>query len=49
MVAFAVYLWIFLPQVGYDLTSIQDRTGIFYQTTAVPPMVGVINAVALCK
>ena len=47
--SFAFFVWIFLIQLGNDLSTIQDRAGVVYQSISVPPMVGVLTAVALCK
>ena len=49
IVAYAFFLWIFLVNLGNDLSSLQDRAGIFYQSCSATAMVGLLNAIALCK
>ena len=46
---FMVFIIIFLGRLKHTQSSIQDRIGLIYQSATVPPFMGMINAVALCK
>ena len=43
------FIVIFLGHLKHNQSSIQDRIGLLYQCVQVPPYVGIVNAVALCK
>lgn len=47
--SYAIFMWLFLFHLKNNQESIQDRTGIFYQSGQVPAYVALTNAVALCK
>ena len=49
LVSSSFFLWIFILRLGDNLSTIQDRMGLVYESIAIPPMVGVLNAVALCE
>lgn len=46
---FFVFILIFLGRLKLNQKSIQDRVGLLYQSSTVPPFMGIINSVALCK
>jgi len=46
---FFVFILIFLGRLKHNQKSIQDRVGLLYQSSTVPPFMGIINSVALCK
>lgn len=45
---FFVFILIFLGRLKHNQKSIQDRVGLLYQSSTVPPFMGIINSVALC-
>ena len=46
---FGFLCFLFLGRLGDDLSTIQDRTGIFFESVSAAPLVGMLNAIALCK
>lgn len=44
---FVPFILIFLGRLGHNQGSIQDRLGVIYQSSQVPPYVGIINAITL--
>lgn len=44
---FVPFICIFLGHLGTDSTSVQDRIGLLYQSSQVPPYVAALNAVTL--
>ena len=46
---FVPFICVFLGHLKNTQTSVQDRIGLLYQSSQVPPYVAVLNAVALCK
>lgn len=46
---FIPFICVFLGRLGKDQTSVQDRIGLLYQSTQVPPFVAALNAIGLCK
>ncbi|KAH9488423.1 ATP-binding cassette sub- G member 5 [Bulinus truncatus] len=47
MPLFVPFILIFLGQLGLNQGSIQDRLGVIYQASQVPPYMGIVNAIAL--
>lgn len=46
---FMVFILLFLGRLKHTQSSIQDRIGLLYQSSTVPPFMGIINSVALFK
>ena len=46
---FIPFIIVFLGHLGKDQTSVQDRVGLLYQSSQVPPFVAALNAIGLCK
>ncbi|XP_059144004.1 ATP-binding cassette sub-family G member 5-like [Physella acuta] len=44
---FVPFILMFLGKLGYNQGSIQDRLGVIYQATQVPPYLGIVNGIAL--
>ncbi|XP_053377061.1 ATP-binding cassette sub-family G member 5-like [Mercenaria mercenaria] len=44
---FVVFILIFLGRLKHTQSSIQDRVGLLYQSSTVPPFMGIINSIAL--
>ncbi|KAH3859053.1 ATP-binding cassette sub-family G member 5-like [Dreissena polymorpha] len=44
---FFLFILIFLGRLKHNQQSIQDRVGLLYQSSTVPPFMGIINSVAL--
>lgn len=44
---FVVFILLFLGRLKHTQSSIQDRVGLLYQSSTVPPFMGIINSVAL--
>lgn len=48
LVMMAVIIFTFCGRIGYELSSIQDRSGVIYLTVSIPPMTGILNVATLC-
>ena len=46
---FVPFICLFLGRLKNTQTGVQDRIGLMYQSSQVPPYVAILNAVALCK
>ena len=46
---YVVFVIIFLGKLEHNQESVQDRTGLLYQSVSAPPYIAIVNAVALCK
>ena len=49
LIAYAMFMQLFVWELAKTLSSIQDRAGLIYMCVSVPPMVGVIAATSLCE
>ncbi|XP_041352324.1 ATP-binding cassette sub-family G member 5-like [Gigantopelta aegis] len=44
---YVVFVVIFLGKLEHNQESVQDRTGLLYQSVSAPPYIAIVNAVAL--
>lgn len=49
MLFFAFIIWIFLFELTNDYTGIQDRTGLMFECISATPIMGLLNAIAMCE
>ena len=49
LLTFGILCLLFLGRLQDDLSTIQDRTGLFFECVSATPLVGMLNAVAMCK
>ena len=43
------FIWLYLIRLKHNQASIQDRNGLIFQCLQVPPYVGLLNSVTVCK